>query len=392
MQINWPEILIGGIIGSVLTWLGDNVVAPRVRKWWKGWKQRLALRHYREQATPMPPDAFQMYTLGNIQVPVMNLVGSPETPFTLDEVHIEYRPTEMDLQQPDYPGDLKAAIPHLTQIHKQKHPSGTVVDNPLPRLIGLEQAGETIDNKRGNLTLTFGLTTFCTFLATNRSLDYAAIPKSGLTPGTQTIREAFVRFPYQLGESVLANPLGAHMLLISRSTLQNPHDQVIIRQRSSDVALYKEAFQVSSSGFLSTAHCDAGGVPNPFVTAVVEAREELSHLLDLASSDFNLLGITVNWEDLDLNAYGYAETGLTVQEILGSFRRDDFETGKLLGLPFNPETLLAHIMDNKWEPVSVVTICAVLLRFFPQQRVLEIARRLPARKKFWDYYEHSYEH
>lgn len=328
--------------------------------------------------TPNPPKGFDKYRLGNIELPVMNLLGSPKTPFNLSEVIIEHEDL-IHYQQPDYPAPLADAKDYLVGTYIKRF-KGNWRNNPLPRFSGYRQSAETSENRRGRLTLSFSRTDFFTFLATNRSLDNKIIPVEYAlgTTDYQTIREAYVNFPYKLEESFLANTLGAIIVVISRNLYQRPKDQVIIRFRGEKVALYQNCYQVSASGFMSLAHRDSNDLPNPFVTAVVEANEEIADRLQLEPADYRLIGIAVNWKDMDLNAYGYAETGQSTRGLLGDFRRDAYE-GTVEAIPFEPKSVLQHIAQNKWEPVSVLTMCATLLAHFPRREVEAIARTLPAK-------------
>ena len=382
------ELLIGLILGVILDWWGR----PALLRWLDRVAMQRAKARYRPTRIPDPPKEFTKYRLGNIEIPVMNLLGSPETPFEMDEVRIEYQPI-MYHQQSDYPAALADAKPYLEKAYLQRYGLESLPRtgwyNERPRLYGYDQSPELADDKRGELTLYFNLTTFDTYLTTNRSLDYAVIPKSGTVSRfttNQTVREAYVSFPHDLRTSVLSNPLSATVVVISRNLNQTPKDQVIIRLRK-QVVLYRDCYQVSAAGFMSLAHRDESGMPNPFVTAVDEARQEIADRLQPPPSDFKLIGISLNWEDMNLNAYGYIETGLSVQDLLGDFRRDAFE-GWLEAIPFEPKAVLSHIAQHKWEPMSVLAMCATLLACFPRDEVEAMARTIPA-KTFRDFFENG---
>jgi hypothetical protein len=166
--------------------------------------------------------------------------------------------------------------------------------------------------------------------------------------------------------------------VISSNLNQQPNDQVLIRLRSKKVALYRNCYQAAASGFVSLAHKDELYQPNPFVTAVEEAREEVADRLELSPSEFKMIGLAVNWEDLDLNIYGYIKTGLAVAELVGEFRRDAYE-GWIEGVPFNPKAVLSHLTQNRWEPVSTLAMCAALLANFNRSEVEAEAQRVPAK-------------
>lgn len=381
------QALIGVIIGILLDWW----VRPVLLRGFKQVEITLARGRYKPTRMPNPPKGFANYRLGNIEVAVMNLLGSPETPFRMEEVRIEFEPI-LYHQQPNYPVALAAAKPYLEKVYCERYAlrEQDISRMAVPRLSGYKQAFETARDLRGGLALRYNLTTFDTFVTTNRSLDYAVIPYFGpLSRFTrnQTIREAYVRFPYDPEESVLANVPSAIVVLISRNLNQNPKDQVIIRLRSKKVILYRNCYQVSAAGYMSQAHLDQYKVPNPFVTAFEEARQEIADTLKLhlQPADFRLIGLALSWEDMLPFFYGYFETGLPAQELLGDFRRDDYE-GWVEAIPFDPKTVLSHIAHHKWTPESVVAMCATLLAFFPREEVEAMAHRIPA-KAFRDFYE-----
>lgn len=381
------QALIGVIIGIVLDWW----LRPVLQRWFQQVEITLARGRYKLTRMPDPPKGFVNYRLGNVEIPVMNLFGSPETPFRMEEVRIEFEPILFH-QKPDYPVALAAAKPFLERVYCERYnlKEQDISRMTVPRLSGYKQAFETAEDARGGLTLSFNLSTFDTFLATNRSLDYAVIPQSGplsrLTRN-QTIREAYVRFPYSLEESVLANNPGALAILISRNLDQNPKDQVIIQLRSKRVLLYRNCYQASAAGYMSQAHMGPSKAPHPFVTAWEETYQEVSDALklQLQPEDFHLIGLALSWQDMEPFFYGYFETGRPVQELLGDFRRDEYE-GWLEAIPFDPKSVLSHLAHHKWTPEGAIAMCATLLAFFPRDEVETIASQIPA-KAARDFYE-----
>ncbi len=129
---------------------------------------------------------------------------------------------------------------------------------------------------------------------------------------------------------------------------------------------------------MTLAHRDESGVPNPFVTAVAEANQEIADRLNVPPSDFRMIGIAVNWSELDINAYGFVETGLATAELLGDTRRDGYE-GWIEAIPFTTHHVLAHIASNRWEAMGAMAVCQVLLAFYPQDEVEAEAKRAPAK-------------
>lgn len=332
------------------------------------------------------PGPFNKYRLGNLEVAVMNLIGSPETPFTIDEVRINYSAEKHTLNQ-----HLANAQPilksrYLKKLGLKEFPKG--YDNTIIRISGYEQDGETPDDKRGGLTLNFNLTAFDTYLLTNRSLDHRVIYNPNVVhhySKHQTIREAYVKFPYYLEDSVLANPVAVIVVVICKHRLQK-QNQVIIRFRSPKVASYRNCYQVSAAGYMNQNHIDPQiNKPSPFVTAVDEARQEIADGLNAPPSAFKLIGLALSWEDMLPCAYGYIETGIAAIDLLGDFRRDTYE-GDLMAIPFTPEAVLNHIYNNKWTPESVLAMCAALLAHYPRSEVEAIAKKLPEKSadKFFE--------
>ena len=360
--------LLHAFIGPPLARKLEEIVAKRAR-----------VHRYKKQL-PDPPPEFSMYTLGNLCLPVMSLFGSPRFPLHVTDVRITFNPG-ITHESVEFPLSLRDAIPSLVAEYCAARPGKRLSDNPMPRYLGYTQAGETKDDERGEVTIHFGLTTFYTYFATNCSLDQAVIPgetRFWSMLRNRTIREAYVPIPYHVEGSPLANPLSSHCVVISRNRAQDPSDQLLVQRRGDKVALYRGFYQSSAAGYMTLAHRDESGVPNPFVTAVAEANQEIADRLNVPPSDFRMIGIAVNWSELDINAYGFVETGLATAELLGDTRRDGYE-GWIEAIPFTPHHVLAHIASNRWEAMGAMAVCQVLLAFYPQDEVEAEAKRAPAK-------------
>lgn len=378
--MNWSDILvfIAGILAKVIFDLLGDATSRRI----KDFILQRAKSRYSITNTPLPAKDFHSFRIGNLEIPAMPIIGSPETAFNVSEVTVKFRPVFRH-QQDDYPVELLSAQSYLVEECRRRYGLTKVSDeNIVPRLDSITQGPEVQGDKRGRLFIGLSLTTFDTYFATNKSLNYRVIPKNGLVSrftSNQTIREAYVTAPHEdLTKSLLANPPAVHIAVISRNLNQNPKDQLVIRRRSQDVAFYRGYYQVSATGYMSTAHHDSAGIPSPFRTAIMESRQEIADGLLLTPEDFRLIGLSLNWEDFLPVFYGYIETGLSVQEMLGDFRRDTFE-GSLLAIPFNPKSVLTHIVREKWEPQSALAAVAAVLAFYPRNEVDAIARTLPAK-------------
>jgi hypothetical protein len=88
MIVELIELLIGFILGVILDWWAR----PSLSRWLDEVAMQRARARYGPTRIPDPPKKFTKYRLGNIEIPVMNLFGSPETPFEMDEVEIQYQP------------------------------------------------------------------------------------------------------------------------------------------------------------------------------------------------------------------------------------------------------------------------------------------------------------
>lgn len=338
---------------------------------------------------PDPPPDFRHFVLGNIELPIMLLTGSPSTPFKMPEVTIDYKPIVYH-KEPNYPRHLLSAKHYLEAQYRSRYQytSPQIPSTPLVRISNWEQEGETQNNLRGGLRLVLELTTFDTYLTTNRSLDYMVIPSDSTGQGfsTDTIRHAYVRFPYDLKHSVLSNPLAVMVAIISRSANQEPRDQVIIQYRGDTVASYRNRYQVSAAGYVSMAHKDQNHNPNPFVTAIAEAKEEVADCLStLNPAEFNLIGLAISWVDMLPLAYGYIVTSIPARQLTGDFARDGYE-GTTSTLKFHPQDVLAHIADHKWTPDGAFAMCAALFAVFPRDAVERAASAITPRS-MRDYFE-----
>jgi hypothetical protein len=386
--MNWSDLLV--FVAGILAKVAFDLLSDYSSRRLKDFILRRAKSRFAVTSIPDIPKEFHCFRVGNLEIPVMSLVGSPETVFHFDEVDVSFQPI-LRHQQAHYPIELLSARSYLTEECKRRYNLKMVAeDNLLPRIDSIVQGPETEDDKRGNLYINLSLSTFSTYFVTNKSLDHRVIPRTGWISrfiSNQTIREAYVVPPYDnLAESLLANCPAVHVAVISRNLNQNPQDQLIIRRRSQDVAFYRGYYQVSATGFVSMAHHDSAGIPNPFIAAISEAKQEIADSLSLSPNDFKLIGVSINWEEFVPVFYGYVETGISVRDLLGDFRRDVYE-GSLLAIPFDPESVLSHIMTKeKWESSSAIAAVATLLAFYPRAEVEAVARKLPA-KSARDFFE-----
>jgi len=330
---------------------------------------------------PAPDRNFHCYRIGNIEIPAMTIVGSPETPFTVDEVSIQYRPHSIE-DDSDYPQALKDARTYLIEECKRRFSIKDFKDNTLIRLDDITQYPEDDDDRRGGLLIELSLTKYSSLLATNAALDVRVIPPSepvSQSGVNQTLREAYGRLPYSdLSKSIFANAPGVEVILVSRNKSQFPEAQVLIRKRSNKVHIYQEHYQASASGYISLVHRDRNDNPNPFITSITEARQEIADGLMLSPEDYKLIGIALHWHGLYPAFYGYIETDLPVDDLLGDFKRDAFE-GDLFAIPFTPKSVLQHVANEKWTAISALATISSVLAFFPRLEVEEVAKKLPTK-------------
>jgi len=146
------QTLIGVIIGVIL----DSWLRPVLKRLFQQFVIARASGHYKLIGMPNPPKGFVNWRLGNIEIPVMNLFGSPTTPFSMEEVRIEFEPLLFH-QKPDYPIALSAAKPFLERAYCERYnlEEENISRMAVPRFAGYKQAFETPEDKRGGLTLSF---------------------------------------------------------------------------------------------------------------------------------------------------------------------------------------------------------------------------------------------
>ena len=373
---------VGALVGGILL---HAFVAPPVHRKVEEIKARRARARMNKERLPDPPLGFNMYTRGNLCLPVMSLFGTPSEPLSIDDLHIDFNPG-LTHETGNFPQALRDAIPPLLREYIDARPGKQLTDNSMPRYLGHRQGGERVGDKRGEITIRLGLTNYFTYCATNCSLDQAVIPDQGTIWGfirNRTLRAAYMPVPYLAEAAPFANPLSSHCIVISRNNNQTPANQVLIQRRGDKVALYRGFYHSSAAGYVTTSHRDQSDKPNPFVTAAAEANQEVADRLRAKPSDYRLIGVAVNWGELDINAYGFIETGLPAAELIADTSRDSYE-GWIEAIPFTPSAVLSHIGKNRWEAIGAMALCQTLLAFFPDEAFDAEAQRMPS--KTWREY------
>ena len=330
-------------------------------------------------AISKPDENFYCYKLGNIEIPACPVIGSPETPFNFEEVEIKYRPRIFE-ESPNYPKELLGLKSYLIGKCKKRYKFEIFEDNIIVRLDDINQYPEKEDDSRGGLLIELSLTTYSSLFATNMALDEKIIPSTdtGFIT-TKTIRQKFAKLPYtDLSKSILSNAPGVEVVLISKNKMQNPKNQMIIRKRSNKIHFYRNHYQVSASGYMGLGHKDGNGNPNPFITGITEARQEVADSLILSPKDFKLIGVAIHWHGIYPAFYGYIETEIPAKELLGDFKRDSYE-GELYAISFDPKTVLNHIATEKWTAISALAVISTLFAFFPRSSIESVAKQVPCK-------------
>src|SRR5258706_4281081 len=174
-------------------------------------------------------DIFPNFKIGNIEIPVMSILGSPETPFRFHEVRIRYTP-KLHENSDKFPKELKGVYGYLLREITSKFniDPKKLSNNTLPRIDDAFQGYEQEDDQRGNLELHFSHTTYESLWATNVAIDVPVelpIKSRGFASKgvrTTTVRKYYCQPPYNdLSASVLSNAPGVDIVVISRSPHQN---------------------------------------------------------------------------------------------------------------------------------------------------------------------------
>ena len=342
-----------------------------------------------ESSCPDPPATFPVFTFGNIRLPVAVILGTPMQPIAREDVTIRLR-REVFEESQGYPPLMAQAHSELLETIIGKYRLTPQEANDLmPRLNNVVQGREKPGDQRGEIIIDLSLTTFGRWFTTNCSLDAKVISKGSPSSGSRkTIRESYCLNPLDLSTSVLANPVGVDVCLISRNPNQIPHNQFILRKRSNQILLDEGCHQVADTGYMSLAHTDSSDCPSPFVTAIVETQQEVGDALDLSIDDFKLLGIAIKWEDLHASFFGFIESSLPASEIVSGFRRDAYE-GSLSAIPFTPTDVLTHICSQRWHAASALAAIGSLRAYFPLKEVRAVASTLHGKplRSFYRCYE-----
>lgn len=117
------SIVLGGVLHAVFAPIVD-------RKLHQITTQRARARHAVEKL-PSPPKAFPMFKLGNIELPVTVLLGTPKHPLTMAHIDVVYEPILSDAQE-GFPRELKEAIPYLRDLYLSREPCHQTQQLPSP--------------------------------------------------------------------------------------------------------------------------------------------------------------------------------------------------------------------------------------------------------------------
>ena len=331
---------------------------------------------YLKSAKLTKDSTFRYYQIGKIEIPVLPLVTSPTDPYKINDVHIEYN-NEFFEENINYPKDIARLKKYLLSsvIKQRKINIEKLSNNPLIRMDNLYTNPEDEYDRRGMLNLLFSKTHYFDMLATNAAID---IPISLSMNKYTTLREKYSNLFYRdnYNMSPFSNSPGVEVVVLSNNVHNHKSTKmVLIKKRSNQVIGYRNFYQVSASGYISIEHKDKDGIPNPFITAVEETKQEVAQIADFSPEDFNLLGAALHWDGLYPNLIGYFETDITADNLLRDFCRDNYE-GDVYAIPFTPDDILNHIVEHDWTPMSAYAMILTLFANFSNEEIYNSANSL----------------
>jgi len=267
--------------------------------------------------------------IGGFAFPIKRLIGGDgKIKYTYPGgIICEWNPAPLEL-----PRDLKMAIPRFVEKRKEEaaRRGAVFVQRQHVRIDDYEIGLYGLEDDPWPLKLIISITDYYTIQATHASIDE-------VLPGGLTIREKYAQEPGDLKNSVLANPLAVNLSVVT-------NDKVIylaIRGRKAAVNPAGFAPAVSGTG---NPHLDrdANGNYDPFLTAQRETEEEVGVRPELSEIVFFGLARTLKFQYPFL--FGEVRfRDLTASDLESKFPRDIWETEAVVGIPFDPSSILSFI-------------------------------------------------
>ena len=208
-------------------------------------------------------------------------------------------------------------------------------------------------------------TTYYDHISSNYTIDKKIIPTD---EGQKTIRDYFKLRPKAFRSSPLANQFGMNIAVITEKD-----SRLLFGYRSTRTYTYAEGYVTGINasmsrfdGFNSTTG-SLSHIPDPFLTAVREAKEELGLVIDKENIKFYALAQNLwHLQPILLGACYLRCSAAEVFETAELRTRDRFEYEGLLSIPFDPDSVAQHITSHYryWIPQCALAVIYSLIAKF----------------------------
>jgi hypothetical protein len=220
-------------------------------------------------------------------------------------------------------------------IKRSKKEGFTFFDDILGRV-------DDVTMQANKLLLKFSKTRYFYFAALNKGLDLPLLNMSGAT----TLRDYLSEDPYDLHSSKLPNPLG-----VVTSLILEPENKIVLTIHSNRnfEGSGKTAAPIAGSLSIKEGDISFAGLPDPFITIVREANEELG--IRIRTSDIKFFGFGRDLLTLKPELIGKIYLDLKEKEFLQIQKdqaKDEWEIERLFIA--DREEILRLLSMKNWSP------------------------------------------
>jgi 8-oxo-dGTP pyrophosphatase MutT (NUDIX family) len=213
-----------------------------------------------------------------------------------------------------------------------------------------------------NITLDTEWTDFASFLATNKTRNYAELEN-----------------PQSLTPKDFSNELA---VVVNYIIEENDKKYLLLTKRSKHLKNYPNCMSTGASGAMGgEKRCvdfDSAGAPSPLLTAQRETFEELGIEVDLNTLHFTGLANQVLDKQLIFLITGILQTTREeiTQKLFQAEDKDEIEEDHLFFIPFQLESIIPYLLYLEWSPISAVAVWKLLIKEFSREAVDKVVREL----------------
>lgn len=314
---------------------------------------------------PLHMDISDDLVIGHLSVPVKVLIGDSQTTFGKDDIAVEYNPRWDD----NIPQEWRNIMPEVIRRYEaDARKSGQVLFDG-PGYFLRDYTFDVVDpySEAFRLNLMMGPSSYYRYIGSNKAMHQQFLPSGD---GLISLAERYPLSDMDLSDLPLSNYLAVNLNLITSDR------QFLVQRRSRRVSNFQGALASAINASMSrgtknkTMDEDEAGRPDPFVTVLREAKEELG--IHLFVEDIKFFGLIIELEYYQTLLFGEVSTALSSTEILRKARlaaKDKFEYAKLEFYPFTLPSVATRLLDpsSLWVPVSALAVIFSAMHAFGEE-------------------------